>query len=397
MAAVHAAQLHKDVVLIERNDRIGNKLRLSGKGRCNITNAAPIETFIEKFGRKGRFLRTAFYAFCNEDVIEFFEAKGLACKTERQNRVFPVTDTSGSVIDALNHYLDAYNVTKLFHKRVRDIQKEGKLFHVFFEGHGDIRARTVIVATGGASYTKTGSTGDGYRIARRFGHTIIPLTPALVPLKTRERWVGDVQGLTLKNIRLTFTCGKKRIVSHVGELLFTHFGVSGPLVMDLSSDVITLKRQGDTSLSIDLKPGINKAQLEHRLLRELSTHGKKQLGNVVTSLLPSRLIPVILRLIHLDPTLKASQVTQRQRRSLVDILKGLPLTIVGALPLEQAMVTAGGISTKEIDPRTMESKIVPGLYFAGEIIDCAAPSGGYNLQQAFSTGYLAGEKAACVT
>jgi len=394
MAAIRAGQLKKNVVLIERNECLGKKILLSGKGRCNITNTAPVEKFMEKFGEKGHFLKPAFYSFFNQDLIEFFASKGLRLKIERQGRIFPVSDRAQSIVEVLERYLEENNVRIFYNMRLVNLGRKDGLFLLRMEGNKRVSARKVVLATGGASYKITGSTGDGFRIAKRLGHTIVPLRPALVPLKTRELWVKELQGLTLKNIRITFECGKKKIVSDVGELLFTHFGVSGPLVLDLSGQIVHfLERDEEVRLLIDLKPGLRPEQIEKRLLNEFNTGGKTQIKNIMRSLLPHRLIPVFIGLSGIEPEKRGNQISQKERRLIEDLLKTLPLTIIGSLPLEEAMVTDGGISTKEINPRTMESRIIPGLYFAGEIIDGSAPSGGYNLQKAFSTGYLAGEKA----
>lgn len=395
MAAIRAGQLKKDVALIERNDHICEKILLTGKGRCNITNITSIEQFIEKFGKQGQFLRSAFSAFFNQDLIEFFKARGLELKIERQGRVFPETDRAISVVRVLKEYLTENNVKVLYNSRLIDIKKIDEIFRLILQGGGEVRAKKVILATGGASYKATGSTGDGFRLAKTLGHKFIPLKPGLVPLKTKEHWVKDLQGLTLKNIRINFECEKKKITSDIGELLFTHFGVSGPLVLDLSNKVTELLFEGkQISLFIDLKPGLTFEQLDNRLLRDIETRGSINIKNMLKELLPLKMVPVVINLLKLDSSKKINQLTYDERRSIVNLLKAFKLTIAGSLPLEEGMVTLGGISTKEINPRTMESRVTSGLYFAGEIIDASAASGGYNLQQAFSTGYLAGESAA---
>lgn len=398
MAAIRAGQLKKDVVLVERNASIGRKILLTGKGRCNLTNSAPVDAFIEKFKKHGPFLRTAFFVFFNQDLMDFFKSNGLALKEERQGRVFPEDDKAASVVKVLEKALADNNVRILYDSRVMELKKEGESFRLGLGDSGAVIAKKVILATGGASYKATGSTGDGFRAAKTLGHTFTPLKPGLAPLTTKEAWVKDLQGLTLKNIRVTFECEKKKITSETGELLFTHFGVSGPLVLDLSNEITGLlweKKQ--VSLYIDLKPGLTVEQLDNRLLREIESRGSINIKNMLKDMLPLKLAPVFIDLLKLDGAKRINQLAQKERRDIIDLLKGLKLTISGTLPLEEAMVTLGGISTKEIDPRTMESKVVPGLYFAGEIIDAHASSGGYNLQQAFSTGYLAGEKAAeCV-
>ncbi|MCK4909802.1 MAG: NAD(P)/FAD-dependent oxidoreductase [Planctomycetes bacterium] len=393
MAAIRAGQLKKNVVLIERNNSIGKKILISGRGRCNLTNIASLDVFIEKFGRQGNFLRSAFFTFFNHDLIDFFKDRGLELKSERQGRVFPVTDKARSVVDVLTACLRENKVDVRYNSRVKGVEKKDGGFCLDFESQPPVVAKSVILATGGASFKVTGSTGDGFRVAERLGHTIIPLKPGLVPLKTKESWVKELQGLSLRNIRITFRATRKKIVSDVGELMFTHFGVSGPLVLDLSGRVMLLLGDNpEVILEIDLKPGLERAQLEKRLLREFSGQGNTQLKNILKSLLPQRLIKVFSDQLKIDPQKKGNQVTLEERRSIIDLCKGLSLTITGALPIDKAMVTGGGVSTKEIDPRTMQSRIVPGLYFAGEVIDGFAASGGYNLQQAFSTGYLAGSQ-----
>ncbi len=395
MASIRAGQLKKSVVLIERNDSIGKKILITGKSRCNVTNIAPISKFIEKFGKQGNFFRSAFSTFFNQDLINFFKSKGLELKIERQGRVFPVTDNAYSIVKVLREYLSDNNVTIIYKLRLTDIIKKDGIFQLDFENKYSLKAKKVVLATGGVSYKATGSSGDGFRLAKKLGHTIIPLKPGLVPLKTKELWVKKLQGLTLKNICLTFEYGKKKIVSDIGELLFTHFGVSGPLILDLSNKIVCLLGEyQEVRLFIDLKPGLKPEQIENRLLNEFKAKGHTELKNVMKGLLPQKLIPVFINLLGLDPEKKANQIAQQERRLIMHLLKALSLTIIGSLPLEEAMITDGGISTKEINPRTMESKIIPGLYFAGEIIDGCASSGGYNLQQAFSTGYLAGEQAA---
>jgi len=393
MAAIRAGR-DKKVILLEKNEIIGKKILMTGKGRCNLTNSGKLDTFIEKFGRPGQFLRSAFYAFSNEDLMDFFRSNGLELKSERQGRVFPATDNAHSVTQILEKLLEKNKIDVRYKIRIRELKRENGKFILDTDG-GRVTAKKVILATGGASYKDTGSTGDGFQIAQGLGHTILPLKPGLVPLKTRESWVKEVQGLTLKNIRLVFIAGKKKIVSDVGELLFTHFGVSGPLILDLSADIVRLlSGESHVNLLIDLKPGIDTNEMEDKLLREVKEHGGREIKTMLASALPLKLAPLILRLVNIDLHKKVHQMNRDDRRRLAKILKELPLTVTGPLALEEAMVTCGGVSIKEINSRTMESKIVPGLYFAGEVIEGGAPSGGYNLQQAFSTGYLAGESAA---
>ena len=392
-------------VLIEKNNSIGKKMVLTGKGRCNISNTASIDTFIEKFGKHGLFLRSAFNKFSNQDLIDFFESNGLKLKIERQGRIFPVTDSAESVLEILKRCISRAPIEVIYNTRLNNVhphtknfgvgvKKEENIFVLDLGKKGRLKAKKLILATGGVSFKQTGSTGDGFSIAKKLGHTITPLKPGLVPLKTKELWIKNLQGVTLKNIKLTFSYGNKKIVSPIGELMFTHFGISGPLVLDLSSTIVSLLEQHrQISLSIDLKPALNPVQLEKRLLKDFINNGKMKLKNGMNYLLPKRLVSAFIHIAGLDQDKKLSQVTHKERETIIYLLKSLPLTIIGALHIESAMVTCGGISTKEINQKTMESKIVPGLFFAGELIDGAAPSGGYNLQQAFSTGFLAGESA----
>ena len=394
MAAIRAGQLNKRVILLEKNELIGKKMLMTGRGRCNLTNSGKLDTFIEKFARTGQFLRNAFYAFSNEDVMDFFRSNGLELKSERQGRVFPLSDDARSVTRVLEKCLEENKVDVRYKVRIRELRRDGEEFIMDTDG-GPVTVKKVILATGGASYKDTGSTGDGFQIAQTLGHTILPLEPGLVPLKTKEAWVKEVQGLTLKNIRLVFVAGKKKIRSDVGELLFTHFGVSGPLILDMSADIVRLlSKENQMNLLIDLKPGIDSSEMENKLLREIKERGGREIKTMLAGTVPLKLAPLILRLADIEAHKKVHQMNKEDRRKLANILKELPLTITGSLPLEEAMVTCGGVSIKEINPRTMESRIVPGLYFAGEVIEGGAPSGGYNLQQAFSTGYLAGESAA---
>ena len=395
IAAITAARLKKSVVLIEKNAGIGKKMLMTGKGRCNLTNSAPVETFVEKFGSVGKFLRTAFYNFSNEDLTEFFGGLGLELKTERQGRIFPADDKASSVVAALKKELASSGVEVVYNSRTQSIKYGNGYFILNIAGGIVICAKKVVIACGGSSFKATGSTGDGFEIAAKFGHKIVPLQPALVPLKTQETFVSQIQGLALKNLSIRFIIGKKRIVSPIGELMFTHFGVSGPLVLDLSGEIVPeIKAWGGIPLLIDLKPGLDTAKLEKKMLKEIKENCNMDIGNVMKGMLPQRLVPVFLQLASVAAGKKANQLSSAERRAIIDLLKGFPLTVENALPLEEGMVTNGGVLTSEIDPRTMESKLVPGLYFAGEIIDGCAPSGGYNLQQAFSTGKLAGEKAA---
>lgn len=394
MAAIQAAAFKKEVLLFERNAAPGRKILLTGKGRCNVTNAGEPGAFVEKFSSSGRFLKHAFYSFTSNDLTGFFESNGLALKVERQSRVFPADDQAGSIVKALQSRLKSSGVQIKIHSRLKKTDRRRGVFQLSFHKGPLLSADKIILCCGGDSYRATGSSGDGFRIAKTLGHTIQPLTPALVPLKTQEKWVKDLQGLTLKNCRITFTHQKKRLVSPVGDMMFTHFGVSGPLILDLSGNIVSLlKETKQITMFIDLKPGLSPEQIDRRLLRDIKGHGQKTFKNLLQDMLPKKIIQPFLNIARIDPDKKSCQITSSQRHQITTLLKALPATIKGALALEHAMVTNGGVSTKEINPKTMESRLVTGLYFAGEIIDGAAPSGGYNLQQAFATGYLAGKAA----
>ncbi|MFA4991255.1 MAG: NAD(P)/FAD-dependent oxidoreductase [Candidatus Omnitrophota bacterium] len=394
MAAIRAGQLGKSVILAERNDCIGKKIMITGKGRCNLTNTAALDVFIKKFSPAGEFLRTSFYSFFNEDVIGFFRSRGLGLKVERQGRVFPVTDKAGSVVSVLVKCLKEGGVEVAYSTRAANIEIEDGHFIITSEDAVRIRAKKVILATGGASYRATGSTGDGFIMARRMGHMVTDLKPGLVPLKTKERWVRDLRGLSLENVRLSFMRGDKRIDCGIGDVMFTHFGVSGPLVLDMSGEIVSLLgSREEIRFMIDLKPGLTKERLESKLVGSFVAKGNTKIKNFMQDMLPKRIIDIFLSLSDVQRDKPVNQVTKRERGVMIDTLKAFPFTVTGCLSIEDAMVTVGGVSIKDINPRTMESKKVPGLYFAGEIIEGAAPSGGYNLQQAFSTGYLAGEKS----
>jgi predicted Rossmann fold flavoprotein len=396
MAAISAASNGNEVILVERNATSGRKLLLTGNGRCNITNSSSLKDLLEKFGRRGSFLRTAFSSFTNHDLMEFFESRGLELKVEDGGRVFPVTDESSSVLKVLETSMKKLGVKTVYNARIKDIKipknKEGN-FILKFDYNTVIKAKKVILATGGASYTETGSSGDGFRIAENTGHGITPMYPGIVPLKTRESWVRGLQGITLEDVKITIRHPGKKMVFSDGNLLFTHFGVSGPIILDNSSKIIPLLEDNPTvELILDLKPSNTREELQEQLIGAFESHGKVDLKNYLKLLMPNRMIPVLLSLSGADPKKKMNQVSKKERNSILNLLKEFPITVTGHLPIEKAIITCGGISRDYIDPNTMESKVVNGLYFAGEIIQGCAPSGGYNLQQAFSTGYLAGQQ-----
>jgi len=396
MAAIRAAQLGQEVTLVERNSQLGKKLLLSGKGRCNITNTCDLNSFIDRFSGNGQFLRDAFAKFFNTDLIKFFEDRGLKLKAERQLRVFPLSDRSSSILEVLEKELRGNKVDIIFQGRVKNIiVQNNQVTGLLLAGGKNIPAEKVILATGGISYAFTGSSGDGIKIAEESGHRVIPLRQGLVPLETKQKFPGQLKGLTLKNIRLIFSDTKKEIVSPVGELLFTPSGISGPLVLSLSGQIVDwLNQNKSVYVDIDLKPGLSAEQLDARLLREINLNSKKSIKNFLASLLPKKLIELSLGILKIPAEKKANQLTQSQRKNIVSLLKAFRLDIARALPIEEAMVTKGGVSLKDINPRTMGSRIIKGLYFAGEMMDVDADTGGFNLQAAFSTGYLAGESAA---
>ena len=396
MAAIRAGELRGKVILVEKNASLGKKLLLTGKCRCNLTNACGPEEFLERFSGRGQFLRDAFKAFFNKDLMSFFEERGVSVKTERQQRVFPVTDKSTDILEVLQKELLKHKVKIIYNAEVKEIITEkGAVKSLRLNNGAMISCGAVILATGGVSYPSTGSTGDGLRIAEQLGHVTVKPMPGLVPLIIKENYPKLLEGLALKNIRLVFTDGKKTIVSEVGELLFTGFGISGPLVLTLSGRIVDWLSQGkNVYVDIDLKPALSEEQINERLLREIKQNPKKLIKNLLKDFLPARLIDVFLDISKVRQDTVVSYITQENRKTLASVLKALRFRVFKARPLNTAMITRGGVSLKNIDPRTMTSRIVKGLYFAGEIIDVDADTGGFNLQAAFSTGYLAGESAA---
>ena len=396
MAAIRAAALGQDVTLLEKKDSVGNKLLLSGKGRCNLTNTEELEYFLKRFSKNGDFLRDAFKKFFNRELMDFFEQRGLKLKIERQMRVFPQTDSSASILNILKKELEKTGVQVIYKAKVVNLLlADDKVKAVRLENGRNIPCDKVILASGGANYSFTGSDAAGINIAAKLGHGIVSLRPGLVPLDVKEAYPRKLEGLTLRNIKLKFSDGKAQIISEIGELIFTSSGISGPLVITLSGRVIDMLAQNKkVSVEIDLKPALSNEQLDNRLLREFKANAKKSIKNALKELLPLRLIKVFIEAAAIDLLKKCSQITQDEREKIVSLLKGFKMNISGARPIEEGMVTRGGVSLKEIDPRTMESRLIKGLYFCGEMIDIDADTGGFNLQAAFSTGYLAGESAA---
>lgn len=385
-AALTAAARGQKVLLLERNERLGKKLLITGKGRCNVTNHCTAQEVLENTPRNGRFLYSALNQFPPEKVMNFFESAGCPLKTERGNRVFPVSDRSSSVLEALQRQLYAAGV-QVKNGRVKEIlTSDGHISGVRTE-QTESSCNWVILATGGRSYPATGSTGDGYVLAERLGHTVISPQGSLVPLEAEETDCADMQGLSLRNVEVKLVDAKgKKLFCDFGELLFTHFGVSGPTVLSASAHM----KGEHCRLLIDLKPALDAEKLDARILRDLDLYKNRAMENALTDLLPRSMIPVVLRRLQISSEMQANALTRQQRRALVELLKAFPVAIAGKRPVAEAIITSGGIKVSEIDPKTMQSKIVPGLYFAGEIIDCDAYTGGFNLQIAWSTAYAAG-------
>lgn len=395
MAAYAAAESGHAVTLLEQNEKLGKKLFITGKGRCNLTNASDMEQLFANVVSNRKFLYSAFYSYDNEQVISFFESHGMPTKTERGNRVFPVSDHSSDVIAALSAALRGQHVEVLLHTKVKRLllekrDEEKRVTGVELADHTKMHADAVIVATGGISYPSTGATGDGYRMAEESGHKMVSPTPALVPMETKEPWVRDLQGLSLRNVRMSVTRGKKKLYEDFGEMLFTHFGVSGPLVLSASGCIPAKAFDQELSMTIDLKPALDVEQLDHRILREFDEMKNKQFKNSLGHLLPAKMIPVMIALSGIDPDTKVNEISREQRQNLLHLFKNMPLTITGLRDFKEAIITKGGVSVKDINPSTMESKLVQGLYFCGEVLDLDALTGGYNLQIAWSTGHLAG-------
>ena len=385
-AAITAAKQGRSVLLLERNDRLGKKLLITGKGRCNVTNNCDSAEILQNIPRNGRFLYSAMTEFPPKRIMDFFEAAGCPLKTERGNRVFPVSDRAQSVLDALQKEMRRCGVS-VKTARVKSIQTENGAVSAVVLQNEVIETSSVILATGGVSYPTTGSTGDGYLMAKALGHTVVEPQGSLVPLETAGSDCPDMQGLALRNVAVKLVNAKSKVLfKDFGELLFTHFGVSGPTVLSASCH---LKGEG-CRLIIDLKPALDEAKLNDRILRDLEMYQNRAMENALTDLLPRSMIPVVLRCLEIDPQMQANSLTKQKRRALIELLKAFPVDITGKRPVSEAIITSGGIKTSEIDPKTMESKLVPGLYFAGEIIDCDAYTGGFNLQIAWATAYAAG-------
>ena len=409
MAALAAAGIGHEVLLLEKNEKLGKKLYITGKGRCNITNSGDMEDLFANVMTNSKFLYSAFYGYDNLMVMDFFEQEGLAIKNERGNRVFPVSDHSSDVINTLQRALKKAGVdVKLYtevesilfeertgaeeldKKEAHQIVKGVQLKSGLVDGKKTVMADAVIVATGGFSYQATGSTGDGYRFAREMGHTVTEIYPSLVPFNTKEEYVKEMQGLALKNVTVRIFDGKKKLYEDFGEMLFTHFGVSGPLLLSASAKVSPKFTSKELQMEIDLKPALDEEALDKRILKDFEEAKNKQFKNSIGKLFPAKMIPVILELSEIDPDKKVNEITREERASFVKLIKAFPVTLNGLRDFKEAIITKGGVKVNEVNPSTMESKKVKNLYFCGEVLDLDALTGGYNLQIAWSTGHLAG-------
>lgn len=388
-SAAIAAKNGNKVILIDKNEVLARKLRITGKGRCNVTNSADISDFIGMVCSNPNFMYSAFYSFTNLDLIDFFEKSGVPLKEERGGRIFPVSDSAKDIANALIKYAKDNGVVIIKDSVTKIMHENNYVCGVLTKTFKKIDCNRVIVATGGASYPLTGSTGDGYEFAKELGHTIINPHPSLIPLLVQEDYVKDLQGLSLKNVAIKINRGSKCVYEDFGEMIFTHYGLSGPVILSASSNLKNIE-ESNYKISIDLKPALTFEQLDKRIQRDFEKNINKNFSNSLDELLPNKMIDTIIKLSGIDPYIKVHQINKQQRNELCNLLKNLTFTITGVRPIEEAIITRGGVNTKEINPSTMESKIVSGLYFCGEVIDVDAYTGGFNLQIAFSTAYLAG-------
>ncbi len=394
IAAVFAARNGNEVSLYEKNEKLGKKLFITGKGRCNLTNTAEMEDMFNAVVSNPKFLYSSFYSFTNDQTIAFFEELGVKTKTERGGRVFPASDHSSDVIHGLERELNRLGVRMELNTEVKEILTEnGKVQGLMLASGKKVEADAVIVAAGGLSYPSTGSTGDGYRMARSCGHKVTRLFPALVPMEVKEWYAKELMGLSLRNIEITITDGTKKLYQDFGEMLFTHYGVSGPVILSASSIVGSRLAEKELTLHIDLKPALTKEQLDKRVLREFDANHNRQFKNASAGLFPAKLRPVIVEFSGIPEEKKVNEITREERKKFTDLIKDFSMTLTGLRSYNEAIITKGGVSVKEIDPGTMESKLVKGLFFAGEVLDLDAVTGGFNLQIAWSTGFLAGTYA----
>ena len=398
MAAARAGECGAKVSLLEKMPRLGSKILLSGKGRCNFSNTADLREFIAAFGPEGKFLYGAFSQFFRPDLLDLFERLGLKAEVERGGRIFPASNRAPDVMKALKRYLQQGKVEVELNSAINQVEvQKGKVARVHLRTGETVEGQACILATGGLSYPDTGSSGDGYEIAKRLGHTIVPLRPALVPLEVGEGWVTELQGLTLRNVKASLFSAqkeKRKLGEEFGELLFTHFGVSGPIILKLSRLISRSQTRGKLTLSLNLKPALGPEQLDRRLIRDLAKYHRRQFKHCLVDLLPQKLVAVLVRLSEIPPEKPGHSITAQERARLGNLLSNVPLTILRTRPIEEAVVTAGGVELAEVNPKTLESRIISGLYFCGEVLNLDGPTGGYNLQAAFSTGYLAGQMAA---
>lgn len=390
-AAITAARCGHQVFLYEKNEKLGKKLFITGKGRCNLTNACDIDTLFSSVVTNSKFLYSSFYGFTNQDAIDFFEGIGLRTKVERGNRVFPCSDHSSDVIHCLEQEMARVKVEVHLKTAVsRVAEKDGIFRHLVLEGGEKVPGDACIVATGGLSYRTTGSTGDGYRFARETGHQVTECRPGLVPMETEEGWILRLQGLSIRNVRASIYDGRKKLYDDFGEMLFTHYGISGPLMLSASSIVGKRLQEKKLRLTIDLKPALSIEQLDQRVQRDFQENQNKQFKNAVGKLFPAKLTPVMVELSGIPADKKVNVISRQERQEFIKLIKGLPVTITELRDYNEAIITRGGVNVREVDPATMESKIVKGLYFAGEVLDVDALTGGFNLQIAWSTAHAAG-------
>lgn len=391
VAAIFAARNGHRVELFEKNEKIGKKLFITGKGRCNVTNAGDMDALFDAVKSNPKFLYSAFYSFTNEQAMDFFEELGVRLKVERGNRVFPKSDHSSDIIHALKHELEQLGVEIHFCTEVKDVLVEHEKFTgIVLKNGKKVSGDACVVATGGISYASTGSTGDGYRFAEKTGHKVTELYPSLVPMEVKEWYAKELQGLSLRNVRGTILDGKKKLYDEFGEMLFTHYGVSGPIIISASSVVGKKLQDKELTLQIDLKPALSREQLDQRVLRDFEENKNKQFKNAVDKLFPAKLKPIMIELSGISPEKKVNEISKEERLYFVDLIKNFKMTLTGLRSYNEAIITKGGVSVKDIDPGTMESKKISELYFAGEVLDLDALTGGFNLQIAWSTGYLAG-------
>ncbi len=391
MAGIFAARNGHEVHIYEKNEKLGKKLFITGKGRCNLTNAGEMDTLFSSVSSNPKFLYSGFYSFTNEQAVDFFEDLGVRTKVERGNRVFPESDHSSDVISAMSRELKRLGVKINLHTEVKQVLAEqGYINGILLAGGKKIPADSCIIATGGVSYPSTGSTGDGYRFAREAGHKVTALYPSLVPMEVKETFIPELQGLSLRNVDAVIYDGKKKVYEEFGEMLFTHFGVSGPIIISASSVMGKLLGEKDLRLSIDLKPALKFEQLDQRVLRDFEENRNRQFKNAVDKLFPAKLKPVMIERSGIHPDKKVNEISREERQRFVAMIKNFDMTLTGLRGYNEAIITKGGVDVRQIDPGTMESRLVKGLYFSGEVLDLDALTGGFNLQIAWSTGYLAG-------